>query len=123
MTTAPARVRIPRQPSDLERAFETQLIAAGWFGWRCEHKFHPVRGWRFDFAFTGPMIAVELEGGTWAKGRHTRGAGYAEDCIKYAEAALLGWRVYRFTGDQVRDGTALRYVEAALRQHYDKADA
>jgi len=117
MTASPARrTRTPRQPSELERTFETQLRAAGLMNWRTEWMFHPVRRWQFDFAFPGHMLAVELDGGTWAQGRHTRGAGYASDCLKCAEAVLLGWRVLRFTGEQVRDGTALQYVEAALRQ-------
>lgn len=79
-----------------------------------EHKFHPVRKWRFDLAWPDCMLAMEIEGGSWIGGRHTRGAGFAEDCIKYAEATLLGWRVLRFTVQQVGDGTAFKYLEHAL---------
>ena len=43
------------------------------------------------------MLAVEYEGGTWAGGRHTRAIGYANDCEKYNEAALLGWSVFRYS--------------------------
>ena len=81
-----------------------------------QYLFHPVRKWRFDLAFPDYMLAVEVDGGTFTNGRHTRGAGYAEDCIKYAEAVTLGWRVLRFTTGQVQDGTALRYIETALKQ-------
>lgn len=116
MTTAPARRTIPRQPSDLERTLDTHLRVAGLPAWETEFIFHPVRRWRFDFCWPALLVAVEIEGGTWTKGRHTRGAGFAGDCLKYNEAALLGWLVLRFTAEQVRDGTALEYISAALRR-------
>ena len=74
-----------------------------------EHRFDAVRGWRFDFAFPATKWALEVEGGTWSGGRHTRGKGYEEDCSKYAAATLAGWRVLRATSGQVKDGTALRW--------------
>lgn len=63
----------------------------------CEYKFCETRRWRFDFAWLERKIAVEIEGGTWTGGRHTRGSGFAKDCEKYNHAALDGWRVFRFT--------------------------
>lgn len=92
-----------------EAALALQLKAAG-IEFVREYRFHPVRRWRFDFALAEYKLAVEVEGGTYARGRHTRGGGYAEDCIKYAEAVCLGWRVLRFTTDQVEDGTAMKYI-------------
>jgi len=41
------------------------------------------------------MIAVEIEGGVWTGGRHTRGAGFRQDMEKYNEATAMGWRVFR----------------------------
>lgn len=58
--------------------------------------FHPTRKWKFDFALPEYKIAVEYEGGTYSGGGHTRGAHYWSDCIKYREAALLGWVVLRY---------------------------
>ena len=72
-----------------------------------EHKFHPTRKWRFDIALVERKIAVEVEGGTWVSGRHSRGTGYRNDCEKYNEATKMGWRVLRFTPDmidQLQDG-------------------
>ncbi len=34
-------------------------------------------------------------------GRHTRGAGYANDAEKYLEAVLAGWTVIRLTERQL----------------------
>ena len=79
-----------------------------------EFKFHPTRKWRFDLCWKKQKLAVEIEGGTYSHGRHTRGKGFAMDCIKYNEAVILGWRVLRVTTDMVNDGTALEYVEKAL---------
>ena len=60
-----------------------------------EHRFHATRKWRFDFAWPAARVALEVEGGVWTGGRHTRGAGYAGDVEKYNEATLAGWRVLR----------------------------
>lgn len=80
-----------------------------------EYKFHVKRKWRFDFAWPELKIAAECEGGTWTRGAHSRGQHYASDCEKYNEAALLGWRVLRFTTDMVKDGAALKTLKCALR--------
>lgn len=66
-----------------------------------EHKFHPTRRWRFDFAHVITKAAFEIEGGVWSGGRHTRGKGFTEDCVKYSEAQLLGWTVYRITPQMI----------------------
>lgn len=75
-----------------------------------EHRFHPVRKWRFDFAWPQSKIAVEIEGGTFANGRHVRGLGYAKDCEKYNEAQRIGWKVYRFTSTMVNKGQAIKFL-------------
>jgi very-short-patch-repair endonuclease len=95
------------------------------FFWQCrtaslpeparEHRFHPTRRWRFDFAWPERKVAAEIEGGTWAGGRHTRGSGFEGDCAKYNAATLAGWRVLRFTSNMVASGEALATVEAVLQ--------
>lgn len=77
-----------------------------------EYRFHPVRRWRFDFAFPSSMVAIEVEGGIWSGGRHVRGLGYEKDMDKYNEAALHGWLVLRFTPEQVRSGKPIAMIEA-----------
>lgn len=80
-----------------------------------EYQFHPTRKWKFDFAFPDQKLAVEIEGGIWTNGRHTRGSGYRGDMEKYNAAALLGWKVLRFDGEAVRSGTAINTVLQALK--------
>jgi very-short-patch-repair endonuclease len=62
-----------------------------------DYRFHPVRMWRFDFAFPEKRVAVEMEGGAFSRGRHSRGKGLHDDMTKYNEAQALGWRVMRYT--------------------------
>lgn len=80
-----------------------------------EFKFHPVRKWRADFAFPSHMILIEIEGGVWIQGRHQTGKGFSADCEKYSHAALLGYRVFRFTPDMVKSGEAVQMVNEALK--------
>ena len=52
------------------------------------------------------MVAVEVEGGVWTGGRHTRGKGFEADCEKYNAATERGWRVLRVTPKMIADGRA-----------------
>lgn len=79
-----------------------------------EYRFHPTRKWRFDWAWPSQMVALEIEGGAWSRGRHTRGKGFIADCEKYNQAVLLGWRVLRVTPQQVKSGEAGRLVRLAI---------
>ena len=100
--------------SKAEEEFEQQLSLTGSPAWEREYRFYYPRRWRFDFAFVASNVAAEIEGGTWIKGRHTRGAGFERDCEKYNTAALMGWTVFRFTPAMVRSGEALNIIEQAL---------
>jgi len=100
--------------SALEEALAIELKHMGLPPFKREFRFHPERRWRFDFAWPEFKVAVEIEGGTWTGGRHNRPGGYAADCEKGNEAALLGWAVYRFTRDDVLSGKAAKVVEKAL---------
>ena len=101
--------------SELEEAFARQVEWLKMPAPRREFAFHPTRRWRFDFAWPTLLIAVEVEGGTWITGGHSRGAGFDRDAVKYNEAALLGWLVLRVTGNMVDDGRAVEFLERALR--------
>jgi hypothetical protein len=58
-----------------------------------EHRFAPPRRFRFDYAWIEEHLALEVNGGCWTEGRHTRGAGFIRDMEKLTIAAGLGWRV------------------------------
>lgn len=91
-----------KQGSNLERSFDTYwriVTKNALTAPKKEHRFATEIGrqWRFDRAWPEAKVAVELEGGVYTGGRHVRGAGFEEDCMKYNTAALLGWRVFRIT--------------------------
>lgn len=79
-----------------------------------EYRFHPTRRWRFDYAFVDRKIGVEIEGGIWSGGRHTRGGGFLGDMEKYNEAGKMGWTVFRFTPQQLKKGEAQAFMKTVL---------
>lgn len=104
----------PKLPSIPGEQLKNALLAAGISGWIEEHKFHPLRRWKFDFSFPERRIAVEVEGGIWTRGRHVRPQGYINDCEKYTVAALNEWMVLRFpVVDGWLDG-AIEHIRQAL---------
>ncbi len=96
-----------RAESFLEARFWLQLEARG-FADSCvrEFVFSPERKWRFDFCWPDKGIAVEVEGKT-----HTLNASHENDCAKFAVALISEWRVLRVTYSQVRDESAIRWLE------------
>jgi hypothetical protein len=80
-----------------------------------EHKFMDGRRFRFDFAWADKMLGVEIEGGVFSGGRHTRGVGYSRDLEKYNLAAMHGWTVYRFTTQDVKQGIAVRFITIIIK--------
>ncbi len=80
-----------------EPVFPGQCKAAGYPRPEVEYAFHPVRKWRFDYAWPHHgRIALEVEGGIWTGGAHAQPIGIERDMEKYNAAALLGWRVLRY---------------------------
>lgn len=121
VTLKPAQVLAKAQAKARREALESilahQLRALGLTeGMSTQLQFHPTRLWRFDFAWPGRMLAMEVDGGTWTNGAHSRGSGQEKDCEKLAAAVILGYRVMRATTNQVKDGTAAFWIELALKE-------
>ena len=68
-----------------------------------EFRFCPTRKWRFDFCFPTAMVAIEIDGGTFIRGGHSRGMGQRRDMEKANAAACLRWSLLRFSVDMIRD--------------------
>lgn len=96
---AKAAEKPAKAPSALEASFDTWLrrLAPDVPPPTPEYRFAPPRRWRFDRAWPERRVAVELEGGVWSGGRHTRPAGYEADMDKYNCATVEGWKVLRFS--------------------------
>lgn len=114
-TTSKPRAKPQQQePSEGELILMRDLRALG-IGFEHEYKFHPTRKWRADFLISDTKILIEVEGGIWSGGRHTRGAGYIGDMEKYNAAAILGFQVLRFSTQQVKSGLAVQQIEQLVR--------
>jgi hypothetical protein len=64
-----------------------------------EHRFHPVRLWRLDIAWPAYRLCVEIQGGVFQGGRHSRGQGMVGDFEKFNALTELGWRLLLCTPD------------------------
>lgn len=86
-----------------------------------EHKFHPTRKWRIDWYFeeNGKKIALEVEGGVWTFGRHTRGAGFLADVEKYNNLAMAGIYLLRVTPDNLLKQSTIEMLKTALKGEKD----
>ena len=74
-----------------------------------------IKGRRFEFDFCLPdhRILVEIQGGTYNGGRHTRGYGYDADCEKSRLAQFDNWDVIAYTGRQITKENIERLIEYA----------
>ena len=106
----PASIKKQRVLSEGEQTLSLQLKVLK-IEFESEFKFHPTRKWRADFHLKGKKILVEVEGGIWSNGRHTRGKGYLGDLEKYNEATMMGYQVIRFSTEQVKSGKAIEQIE------------
>ena len=88
-----------------------------------ELRFCDTRKWRFDVGVLQDFqcepeirLGFEIEGGLFmaGTGRHNRGAGMRKDMEKYNTAAALGWKVFRFTPEQILKGEAKAFIERYL---------
>ena len=78
-----------------------------------EYRFHPTRKWRFDFLWK-PDVAIEIEGGIFTQGRHSRGAGMQKDMDKYNQAMMMMYKVLRFSTTDVLRGRAKAFLAAHM---------
>jgi very-short-patch-repair endonuclease len=104
--------------SKLEEHLAMTLRAVGLPDPVRQHRFAAAlkRQWRFDFCWPAAMLAVEIEGGIYQGGWHTNATGLKRDIEKGNAAVMLGWRVLRFHGDQVRSGEAVATIKQAIEQ-------
>ena len=110
-----AKAAKPKAGSAGERSLAAQLQAAA-VPFEQEQVLIPGRRFRFDFLLSDTDLIVEVEGGTWAGGRHTTGAGFAKDCEKYNLALQYGYRVLRYTTNMVTDGRAIAQIVPLWRR-------
>ena len=81
-----------------------------------EFQFVKDRKWRFDYAWPDRKVALEVEGGVWTQGRHTRGSGFVKDMTKYNRAAREGWLVFRTVPKELMSADTFDMLAHALKE-------
>jgi len=102
--------------SKLEAEFALQIRALGLPDPVREYRFHPVRKFRLDFAWPELKIGVEVDGGTFNGGRHVRGIGFRNDCIKLNLLSCSGWRLLKGDANMVKSGELVDSLAELLKQ-------
>jgi hypothetical protein len=93
-------------PNKTEQAIAARIVELGYPAPEQQFRFHPVRRYRFDFAWPAKRLALEFDGGTFgdtATSGH-QGHGYANDCRKCNLATAIGWRVYHLSSIMHKEG-------------------
>lgn len=61
------------------------------------------------------LLAIEIEGGIYSFGRHTRGSGFSKDMEKYNSLALHGISLLRYTPKQIKNGDFANDIEVFIK--------
>jgi hypothetical protein len=88
-----------------------------------QHRFHPSRKWRLDFAWVDDLVAVEIHGGRWSGGRHVRGDGFADDRAKMNAALSLGWAVFELCDRDIGYEAVERVAETLFARRLSRVPA
>jgi len=102
-------IGIPDDASALERAGSRLLADEVVEVWTTEYPIPRSSNRRFDVAFPNRRVAIEWDSRRW----HTLAKAFESDRQRDAEALAHGWRILRFTWNDVHDRP--RYVVDTLK--------
>jgi len=71
--------------------------------------------YRADFAHLPSRSLIEIQGGTFNRGRHVTGSGYERDARKFNLAMLCDWKVFLLTSQTAKEIAWLEKIAAVLR--------
>lgn len=74
----------------------------------------PGRKFKFDRAWVPEKVAVDINGGTFARMGHSTGTGIERDCVKACLAGVNGWLYLPLTKHMIEDGRAVDIIAIAL---------
>jgi hypothetical protein len=106
----PAHILLEKHMQELGLIFEPEFQFAKPRRWRADY-WVAKKVNKFRAPISDDVALVEIEGAVYSAGRHVRGKGFEQDCIKYSTAAMLGYACFRFTTGQVNDGTAREFLK------------
>lgn len=84
-----------------------------------EFQFLPTRKFRFDFAWPNQKVALECQGGIFARipGGHNRGAQIRLEHQKRNLAAVEGWRILYCETETICTMDTVDLIRIALETH------
>lgn len=90
----PKQIALYRELNTFLKRFDPDTVQEAVF-----NKIMPTkRLFRCDFLCPSLKIIIEVNGGQWTNGRHTRGGvGYENDLTKLNIAQLHGFKIFQFT--------------------------
>lgn len=93
-------------------------------GFEKQFKFDPNRGFEADFGHKKAKLLVEIDGGIYTGQAHGSITGILKGMERSNHAAMHGYRMLRFTPDQVtKEVTAIEMVKDFLARHGSKGAA
>jgi hypothetical protein len=103
-----------RGKPDLEGAFRRRWRDLGGPKLAEQVKFHPTAGWKMDFCHLATMVAIEVHGGVFSRGRHVTGVGFSADRLKFNAAARCGWVTFELVPTDLEDERVYREIFAEI---------
>ena len=79
-----------------------------------EFRFAPPRRWRFDYRWPNQKLALEVQGGLFIGGRHSRGPALLKEHEKLNTAARMGYRILYTTPKQLVSFETATTIKQAL---------
>lgn len=119
MTPTPRRSRTVR-PSGYQKVVAAVCRLHGWPEPIAEHRFDAVRRWRLDLAWPDVQLAVEVQGGTFTRGRHSRGPAMRDEYEKLNAAAVAGWTVLLLLPEQLTSNVGVDTLRGFFTLWYPK---
>jgi hypothetical protein len=114
-----AKARRERLESELALQLRAHRLDAG----MCR-QYRPFAeiGYLFDFAWPDldPQVFVEVQGGIWTAGAHTRPQGVLRDMDKANRANLAGACLLQVSADDIKSGRAIELIRQALALGVDR---
>lgn len=74
----------------------------------------PDRQWQIDLSWPDHRVGIEVQGGVWVTGAHSRGAQQIKDFEKLNAAQLRGWVILQFTPAQLCTAETMSIIRLAL---------
>jgi hypothetical protein len=111
---SPQRKRKAKAPQTSPALFVAACAAHGIQEPVPELCFAPPRRWRWDWAWPEAKLSLEVQGGLFVNGRHSRGAALLKEHEKLNAGARLGWRVLYCTPKDIKTGAIFGVIKEAI---------